>query len=179
MSIRSCLGIPCANCAKSSHTRICNSISMFAGIVKRNFFREHAANAAQGGEIQFWTSTTENPADFAAWDNFRSAQTNVLLDGRCSHQVKDAASCKLSAARKEFSANNCKASSRRESTGRISFHPWLSNRRRASAPFLPASVISCSRWRRQTELCTSTRLPHQTTGANFPRQAWAERLAAS
>jgi len=33
----------------------------------------------------------------------------ALLEGRCSHQINDAASCKLSAARKECLSSNCVA----------------------------------------------------------------------
>jgi hypothetical protein len=36
----------------------------------------------------------------------------LLLEGRCSHQINDAASCKLSATRKECLSNNCVAKSR-------------------------------------------------------------------
>jgi hypothetical protein len=46
-------------------------------------------------------SRTENPADSAARANRWSPQTKVLLDGRCPHHTKDAASCRPSAARKE------------------------------------------------------------------------------
>jgi len=103
----------------------------------------------------------------------------LLLEGRCSHQINDAASCKLSAGRKECLSSNCVAKSRTWSPGRISLHPRFSKRSRATAPCLSRSVISLSRWRRQIALWTSTRLPHQTAGANLLRWDWAWRLAAS
>ena len=58
------------------------------------------------------SSRTENPVDSAALANRRSPQMKFLLEGRCSHQIRDAASCKLSAARKECLSNNCIAKSR-------------------------------------------------------------------
>jgi hypothetical protein len=58
------------------------------------------------------SSRTENPAESAALANRWSPQMKLLLEGRCSHQIKDAASCKLSAARKECLSNNCVAKSR-------------------------------------------------------------------
>ena len=60
----------------------------------------------------FESSRTENPADSAALANRWSPQMKLLLDGRCSHQIKDAASCKLSAARRKCLSNNCVAKSR-------------------------------------------------------------------
>jgi hypothetical protein len=85
---------------------------------------------------------TENPADSAASANRWSPQMKLLLDGRCSHQIMDEANWRLSAARKEYLSNDCVANSRTWSPGRISLHPRLSNRRRASAPCLSKSVIS-------------------------------------
>ena len=58
------------------------------------------------------SARTENPADSAAFANRWSPQMKLLLDGRCWHQIKDAASCRLSAARKECLSNNCVAKSR-------------------------------------------------------------------
>jgi hypothetical protein len=88
------------------------------------------------------SSRTENPAESAALASRWSPQMKLLLDGRCSHQIRDAASCRLSAARKECLSNNCVAKSRTWSSGRISLHPRLSKRRRATAPCLSRSVIS-------------------------------------
>jgi hypothetical protein len=64
----------------------------------------------QGATLE--SSRTENPAESAALANRWSPQMKLLLDGRCSHQIKDAASCRLSAARKECVSNNCVAKSR-------------------------------------------------------------------
>jgi hypothetical protein len=98
------------------------------------------------------SSRTENPADSAASANRWSPQMKLLLDGRRSHQINDAASWRLSAARKEYLSSDWVATSRTWSPGRISLHPRLSNRRRAAAPCLSSSVISLSRWRRQIAL---------------------------
>ena len=106
----------------------------------------HAHGTAQG------RSRTEKPADFAASTNRLLPQMKVLLDGRCSHQIKDAASWRLSVARKEYLSRDCMANSRTWSLGRISLHPRLNNRRRATAPCLSRFVISLSRWRRQIAL---------------------------
>ena len=88
------------------------------------------------------SSKTENPVESAALPNRWSPQMKLLLDGRCSHQIRDAASCRLSAARKECLSNNCVARLRTWSSGRISLHPRLSKLRRATAPCLSRSVIS-------------------------------------
>ena len=118
-------------------------------------------------EAALGSSRTEKPADTAAFARLRSPQIKVLLEGRCSHQIKDAASCRLSAARKTCPSSNCIANSRTWSPGRISLQPRLSNLTRATAPSFSTSVSCRSRWRRQIALYTSTKLPHQTTGANF------------
>ena len=55
---------------------------------------------------------TENPAAPAALANRSSPQMKFLLEGRCSHQINAAESCKLSAARKECLSSNCVAKSR-------------------------------------------------------------------
>jgi hypothetical protein len=72
--------------------------------------KDKAPYLVQGTTLE--SSRTENPADSAALANRWSPQMKLLLDGRCSHQVKDAASCRLSAARKEYVSNNCVAKSR-------------------------------------------------------------------
>ena len=82
-----------------------------------------------------------------------------LFDGRCSHHIKEAASCRLSAARNEYLSKDCFAKSRTWSLGRTSLQPRSSNARRATAPCLSRSDICLSRWRRQIALQTSTRLP--------------------
>src|SRR5258708_6988819 len=92
------------------------------------------------------TLRTEKPAESAASASRWSPQMKLLLDGRCSHQFNDAASCTLSAARKEYLSSDCVAKSRSWSSGRTSLHH---KRRRATAPCLSRSVISLSRWRRQ------------------------------
>jgi hypothetical protein len=79
--------------------------SVIAGTAK-----DKAPYFAQGTTLG--SSRTENPADSAALANRWSPQMKRLLDGRCSHQVKDAASCRLSAARKECVSNSCVAKSR-------------------------------------------------------------------
>src|SRR5260370_28548859 len=114
--------------------------------------RNGFAFALHGEWSTFGSSRTENPASSAASDSRWSPQMKVLLDGRSSHQIKDAASCRLSAARKEYLSSDCAANSRILSPGRISLQPRLSNRKRATAPFLPRPVISFWRWRRQIAL---------------------------
>jgi hypothetical protein len=78
---------------------------MIAGTAK-----DKARYFVQGTTLE--NSRTENPAEFAALANRWSPQMKLLLDGRCSHHIKDAASCRLSAARKECVSNNCVAKSR-------------------------------------------------------------------
>jgi hypothetical protein len=78
---------------------------MIAGTAK-----DKARYFVQGTTLE--SSSTENPAEFAALANRRSPQMKFLLDGRCSHHIKDAASCRLSAAREECVPNNCVAKSR-------------------------------------------------------------------
>jgi len=46
-------------------------------------------------------SSTEKPAAVAACTNRRSPQIKLLREGRFWHQVKEAASCRASAARKK------------------------------------------------------------------------------
>src|SRR5436853_4575809 len=79
-------------------------------------------------------SRTENPIKSAALANRWSPQTKLLLDGRRSHQVKDAASCRLSAARKERLSNNCVAKSRTWSSGRISRPPTAQQTQASHCP---------------------------------------------
>ena len=58
------------------------------------------------------SSRTENPADAAALASRLSPHIKLLFDGRCSHQTNDAASWRLSAARKEYLSSDCVANSR-------------------------------------------------------------------
>jgi len=54
----------------------------------------------------------EKPAALAASDKRWSPQMKVRLAGRRSHQISEAASCMLSAARKGCVSNSCPANSR-------------------------------------------------------------------
>ncbi len=128
--------------------------------------REHRG-ADQGTALE--SSRTENPTEPATSDSRRSPQTKLLLDGRCPHQIKDAASCRLSAARKEYLSINPIATSRTWSSGRISLQPRLRSRRRAIAPLLIEVCYLLLANQAANSAVHFYRLPHQTTGANLRR----------
>ena len=81
-----------------------------AGRSEQALLKDQTWYFVQGKVLQ--SSRTENPADSAALANRWSPQMKLLLEGRCSHQINDAASCKLSAARKECLSDNWVAKSR-------------------------------------------------------------------
>jgi hypothetical protein len=69
----------------------------------------------------------------------------LRLDGCRWHQTREAASCKLSAARKEYLSNNSVDNWRSSSSGRTSLQPRLSISRRTTAPCLSRSEIALPR----------------------------------
>lgn len=72
--------------------------------------RTPPSKSAHGSRVG--SSRTENPAASAASASRRSPQMKLRFDGRCWHQTKEAASCKLSAERKEYLSNDSIAKSR-------------------------------------------------------------------
>ena len=114
--------------------------------------RAGTSGVKRGQELLETSSSTEKPAASAASANRWSPQMKLLLEGRCPHQISEAASCKLSAALREYLSNTLSARSRTDSSGSTSLQPRLSSRKRAAAPRFSASAISPSRWSRQRAL---------------------------
>jgi len=125
------------------------------------------------------SSVTSKPAASAAFDSRKSAHTKGLLAGRCWHHVRAAASCMLSAARNSWLSRRRIARSRNASPGRISLQPRPSKASRDNAPCFSAVVIIPRRCSRAMALCTSTGLPHHTTGIALRKWDSARRLVIS
>src|SRR5216683_1828482 len=95
------------------------SIQRDAGSYPLFITRRRLANLHDRDDVPN-SSSTANPMDRAALDNLWSAQTKVLLAGRSSHQINDAASWKLSAAFNGWWLSRSRANSRSLSPADIS-----------------------------------------------------------